>query len=245
MSFIAVGIGAGGAALGAAGSIAGSVIQSNAAKDAAQTQAEATDRANQRQYEMYQEQRADFSPYRQAGGRALSMMENPDFQRDFSQSDFETDPGYEFRMAEAQKALERSAAARGGLMGGRMAKDLTRFSQGFASNEYQNAYNRFNADRDRRWGRLNALAGMGQASAAGTAAAAQNYGNMGATLDVARGASLADGMVAQGNAIQGGIAGASKGVMDGANWMAKWKMAQGNSNPSMAGGAYGNFGAYA
>ena len=103
-------------------------------------------------------------PWQQAGLDALSGLQNPEFQRDFSAGDFQADPGYQFRLGEGQKAVERSAAARGGLLSGANLKGVERFSQGLASQEYQNAYGRFNADKTRRFNRLSSLAGRGQAA---------------------------------------------------------------------------------
>ena len=62
-----------------------------------------------------------------------------------------TNPAYQFRQQEAQKALERSAASRGGLLSGQFAKALQERSQGLASEEFGNAFNR-----------LSGLVGMGQ-----------------------------------------------------------------------------------
>jgi hypothetical protein len=100
-----------------------------------------------------------------------------DLTRDFSMADFQKDPGYQFRMQEGQKAIERSAAARGGLNSGATLKALSRYGQDFASNEYTNAYNRFNSDRDRRFNRLSSLAGIGQTASGQLMQAGQNYGN--------------------------------------------------------------------
>lgn len=52
------------------------------------------------------------------------------------------DPGYEARLREGQKAIERSAAARGTLLTGGTLKDLGNYAQEYAANEYQNVYNR-------------------------------------------------------------------------------------------------------
>lgn len=92
-------------------------------------------------------------------------------------ADFNADLGYAFRMSEGQKAIERSAAARGGLNSGATMKALTRFGQDTASSEFNNAYNRFNADRDRRYNRLSSLAGLGQTAQAQVNQAGMNYGN--------------------------------------------------------------------
>lgn len=77
----------------------------------------------------------------------------------------EADPGYKFRLDQGTKALERSAAARGGLFSGKTGKSLQDFSQGLASQEYGNAYNR-----------LASLAGIGQSATNQMVNANQNTG---------------------------------------------------------------------
>lgn len=64
------------------------------------------------------------------------------------------DPGYDFRLAEGQKLLQGSAAARGGLLSGATLKDLTNYGQGAASQEYANAFDRFQRERDFARGRF-------------------------------------------------------------------------------------------
>lgn len=51
---------------------------------------------------------------------------------------FEQDPGYAFRQSEGERAINRSAAARGGRLGGSTLKDLARFNSGLASQEFAN-----------------------------------------------------------------------------------------------------------
>lgn len=254
MSFVGIGVG-GAAAIGAAGSIASGVIGANAASNAADTQAAAAHEANQLQQQQYDQtradqqaaaaqSRADLDPWRKSGMTALDGMQNSDFQRDFGAGDFNQDPGYQFRMAEGQKALERSAAARGGLQSGGMMKALTKYGQGVASDEYGKAYDRFNADRDRRFGRLSALSGSGQNAAAGMGAATQNAaGQIGAAgsryasavgennMGAANAAGAAG--MAQANAIGGAFSGIG-GAVNGAiaqnrqdKWMDRWMSSQG------------------
>ena len=52
------------------------------------------------------------------------------------------DPGYQFRLTEGQKALERSGAARGVTNTGGNMKDILDYGQNAASQEYGNVYNR-------------------------------------------------------------------------------------------------------
>lgn len=172
MAWIAVAIGG-----SAIAGLAGAYMNGNAARDAANTQAGAAREASGVQKYVFDTTNAQQEPWRQAGKQALGQMANPDFQRDFTMNDFQADPGYAFRMQEGQKALERSAAARGGLMSGGTMKALTQYGQDAASQEYQNAYNRFNNDRNTRYNRLASLAGIGQTANAQVGAAGQNYGN--------------------------------------------------------------------
>lgn len=202
------------AAVGAVGSIAGGAMSASAARDAGNSQAAAADRATALQERMYNQTRADQEPWRAAGAQSLSQMGNADFQRDFTGADFQKDPGYDFRMQEGQKALERSAAAKGGLQGGAFGKALSRYGQDFASNEYGNAYNRFNADRDRRFGRLSNVAGMGMGANNAISGAGQNFANnAGSNMMGAANAQGAAG-IAQANAWGGALSGIGKAGMD-------------------------------
>src|SRR6476469_6841143 len=148
---------------GAFEDVTGIDIGSESSMDRAKNaQQGATNASNAMQKQMFEEQRQDQQPWRDAGSAALGKMQGDDFQKTFTMGDFQKDPGYDFRMAEGQKALERSAAARGGLNSGATMKALAQYGQDFASNEYQNAYNRFNNDQSTRFNRLSSLAGLGQ-----------------------------------------------------------------------------------
>jgi hypothetical protein len=73
------------------------------------------------------------------------------------------------------KGLERSAAARGGLLSGSTLKGIQRFGQDLGSQEYQNAFNRYQTERNARLNPLQSLAGFGQTSTNQLGAAGQNY----------------------------------------------------------------------
>ena len=81
---------------------------------------------------------------------------------DFGMSDFQADPGYAFRMSEGLKALDRQAAARGGLISGSALKASTRYGQDMASQEYGNAFNRYQVNRSNQLNPLMAISGYGQ-----------------------------------------------------------------------------------
>jgi hypothetical protein len=77
---------------------------------------------------------------------------------------FRADPGYGFRLSEGQKALDRQAAARGGLISGGALKAATRFGQEMGSAEYLNAFNRYQAENLARLNPLQSLVGVSQTS---------------------------------------------------------------------------------
>lgn len=123
----------------------------------------------------------------------------------FSQTNWQADPGYAFRLAEGQKALERSASAKGMSLSGAQQKALTSYGQGMGSQEYMNSYNRYNTDQSNLFNRLSGISGTGQqqSQALGTMGmnTAGNIGNIQTGLGNALGASA----LAQGNA-WGGMA---------------------------------------
>ena len=156
--------------------VANALIGSSAARSAAGTQAEAQQRALDLQALQYQQQRADLQPYSAAGVNALSKFQGMADYTMFGPEQFSKDPGYGFRLSEGQKALERSAAARGGLLSGGTGKRIAAYGQEAASQEYQNAFNRYQTERAAKLAPYQSLINTGQASAAGQANAAGNYG---------------------------------------------------------------------
>jgi hypothetical protein len=94
--------------------------------------------------------------------------------RNFGASDFQADPGYAFRLSEGMKALDRTAASRGGLLSGATLKGAQRYGSDLASQEYGNAYNRFQANRATQSQEYQNAFNRYQAE---RAAQEQNYGN--------------------------------------------------------------------
>jgi len=170
-------------------------------EEAVKAQQDAARAANAEAKRQYDLTRTDQAPWREAGSVALGQMQSPDFNKDFGAADFQKDPGYDFRMAEGQKAIDRGAAARGSFDSGRTMKELTRYSQNVASDEYNNAYNRFNNDRTNRFNRLSSIAGTGQIANNQMAQAGQNYSNAYGQNMAAYGNAGAAGAMGRANAI--------------------------------------------
>lgn len=122
--------------------------------------------------QMYQQGRTDQMPWMDAGNAALKQInrglkKGGDFNRDFTLADFQAEPGYEFRRTEGLRGIEQSAAARGGALSGNTLRALNDFNSNIASDEFGNAYSRWNSDRDRRFARLSNVSSQGQSAAAG------------------------------------------------------------------------------
>lgn len=150
----------------AAATIGSSLIGASASRSAANAQARAADRAAELQREQFERQIELQAPFREAGVRALPELEAASRYTPFGMAQFQADPGYGFRLAEGQKALERQAAARGGLISGGALKAASRYGQEMGSQEYTNAFNRYQTERQARLNPLQSLAGVGQTSVA-------------------------------------------------------------------------------
>jgi len=203
--------------------VAGSIVVGAGAnylssKNAADTQAGAANRASELQKQQYDQTRLDQEPFRQAGlsaqNRLMALLgigndaTNPDFgkySRDFGLQDFQQDPGYAFRLSEGLKSLDRTASAKGGLFSGGALKAATNYGQNMASQEYQNAFNRYNTNRLNQLNPLQSLAAQGQSASNFLGQTGANYANA-AGENYLQGANAnAAGQMAGGNAIIGGI----------------------------------------
>ena len=208
-----------------AGSAVGGAIsssnQARASRRAADAQVQSAAEASRLQREMFDRQVELQEPFRQGGlagqnrlmellgiGGDASVADYGRDARDFSVNDFEVDPGYAFRLSEGNKALERSAAARGMLMSGSMFKGAQRFGQDLASQEYQNAFNRFQTNRSSR---LNPLMGM--------AGAGQNATNVVSSAAGQLGQNLGENAMGAGNARASGYIGSANAYTNAINQM--------------------------
>jgi hypothetical protein len=198
----------------ALGSIAGGVISAGGARDAARTQADAANNAAALQKEQFDQQMALQEPYRQAGltgqNRLMELLGlggnagaagYGQYARDFSMQDFQQDPGYAFRLGEGLKAMGHQAGARGGLISGQTMKGMENYRQGLASQEYGNAFNRYQTNRQNQLQPLGNLMSSGQAAASNQAGAAGQYGVNAGNLMGQAGQSIAAGQMGAANSI--------------------------------------------
>lgn len=186
-------------------------MQANAAQQAATIGSQTADRQMELAREIFNQQAALNEPFRQGGINALNRMQDllglssnrkaPGYgslARNFTMADFQADPSYAFRMREGLKALDRQAAARGGLISGGALKAAQAYGQDLASQEYMNAFNRFQTNRTNLLNPLQAMSGTGQTAANTLTTAGQNMGT-----------NVSNAMGTSGAAQIGGVTGAA------------------------------------
>ena len=235
-----------GGGLSAAGGLASSLIGSNAAQSAAQTQEQALQNAIAEQQREFNTTQTNEAPWLAAGGGALSQLtsgtapggalvapygatyQTPAPFAAPTGVDESNDPGYAFRLAQGNEAIQRAAAASGGAFSGGTLKALSRYGQDYASNEYQNVYNRalqgyntnvntglnafntqfnaYNTSQGNTYNRLASLAGMGQT-------ATGQLGQLGQT----NASNIGNLLTGQGNAAAAGTLGSASAINSGLN----------------------------
>jgi len=201
-----------------AASVAGGAISASGARSAGRAQADAAKQAAQLDKEMYYDQAARMEPFRQAGlttqtelMRQLGLSGDANsagygnLLKNFSQQDFQADPGYGFRLKEGLKAIDRTAAARGNMISGAAMKAAERYGQDMASQEYQNAYNRYNNDRSTNYQMLTGQQSVGQNASNAMNQASGQYAQNAGDAYMQAGNARASGYVGAANAWSGAL----------------------------------------
>jgi hypothetical protein len=177
------------------------------ASKAADAQTAAADKASQIAQDQYQQNRADFAPYRDAGASALNTLNGRLSELTspivMDQATLEQTPGYQFNLTQGQKAVTNSAAARGLGTSGAALKGAATFATGLADSTYQqqfsnantnqtNAYNRLKGLVDTGAGAANNTAASGTTASLASATAATSAGNAQAAADNRIGSSISN-----------------------------------------------------
>lgn len=179
-------------------SVVSGVVNAFASEDAADAQTDAANAATDSQLKMYREGLAATAPWRVAGEKALNTLAD---KLKAGPGDYTKSPGYDFRTNEGQKAIERSAAAKGGLLSGATGKALTRYGQDYATNDYQN----FLANYYNSLTPYQSLAGVGQTTASQNAVQGNQTAQTIGQNTIAAGNANAAGQINQANSITGAM----------------------------------------
>ena len=116
---------------------------SKASKKAAKAQIQGSEQQIAEMRREFDAMRADYKPFMDIELQRAQTA-NQGYQQLYNEvtgagpSKFQTSPGYQFRMDQAQKAVDRQASVQGMLNTPTQQKALYRYSQGLASDEYNN-----------------------------------------------------------------------------------------------------------
>jgi len=205
------------------GAVIGGVLTSQASKSAASTQAAAADRATAAQQDALNQQLELQQPFVTSGTTAvnqLSKMTQPGgaATKEFAYQPFnyQADPGYAFRLKEGMNAMNATAAARGGLISGNALKAGQVYGQEMGSQEYGNAFNRylqnyanaqntFQMNRNNLLDPLKFLTNIGQAGASNQAANVGSFGSSQAANITGAANAQAAGQIGSANAYANAI----------------------------------------
>lgn len=183
----------------------GASQQAGAAADATAAQTAANDKNIEFQKAIFEDQKAALKPWQDFGMEALKTMQtkyqNGDFDLSgFGMEELANDPGYQLRLKEGQNALDTAATARGKFISSDQMKDLSRYSQEFAANEFGAAYGRAASERDTQFNILNDMAGKGYGAASALSGVSADLGSKVGTSLINQGNAAANGALQQGNA---------------------------------------------
>ena len=115
-----------------------------------------------------------YSGYVSSGQNAQKMqadlmgLNGPQAQQ-AAQSMMQSNPAFAYQMEQMNKAVQQSAAARGGALGGNVLQELQRNAQGLAAQDWQNQYNNIGNISTTGLNAANAVSGLrsNQANIAG------------------------------------------------------------------------------
>jgi hypothetical protein len=140
----------------------------------------------------------DESALRAGYGRYVSEFSQPQAGSAPDMGAFFESPDYQFNLEQGQQAIDRSAAARGGLLSGRAVKEGQRYASGLASREYGSFVDR-----------LMQQAGLGSTGIGASASAGANTANQISGINMnnaaTRGSAYMNMAGGINNAVQGGI----------------------------------------
>ena len=220
-----------------AGGVLQGLIGANASTKAAQIQADAARAALAQQQSMFNTLNQQQAPYRGAGYGALNQIQgmlpgqytqydaqgNPMgmatgtgyLTQQFTPELFQQgiDPGYAFRLQQGQMANQRMGNVSGGGLGGNVMRGLQDYTQGQASQEYQNAFNRYQTQRSNIYNTLAGIAGIGQTSQQQANTLGTNLANAQSNLGVGAAGAQAAGQIGQAGAYGGALGGINQALL--------------------------------
>jgi hypothetical protein len=162
---------------------------------------------------IYNQQLGYQAPYQAAGVGAVNQLAgmSPYLMHQFNAADLQAGlaPNYDFMLQQGQQANQRAANVGGGALGGNALTGLNQFTQNYAGNAYQNAFNNYQNQRQNIYSDLAGIAGIGQTANTGAGTAGTNYGQGITNLNTGLGNAQAANILGQAQVGAGGVTNAA------------------------------------
>ena len=158
------------------GAVIGGGLSYLSAREQSKAAGRASDDMAQVQWEMYDQNREDLAPWREAGERSLADLERVQGTYEdaiMDPSQYKQSPGYNWLEQQGRAAINRQSASQGQFGSGRHQKDLTQYGQGLALQDYQGYLGRLESLMNRYAG----TSQVGQTSSAMVAGLGANAAN--------------------------------------------------------------------
>jgi len=193
------------AQIAAIGSGLGSLVTgnntSNAITAAQNIQNQAAGTSQSTLKDIYNQQLAFTKPYQDVGVQGANALSSnlPYFQHQFNVNDLNTNlaPNYQFQLGQGQMANQRAANVGGGALSGNTLTGLNRYTQDYAGNAYQQAFNNYDTQRKGIYNTLSGIAGIGNTANQQAIGAGNTYGTNTANLTTGLAAAQAGATMAQ------------------------------------------------
>lgn len=172
-----------------------------AIKNAASTQAEAGKNVQDVLGGFYDQYAKAQQPYQNLGSSAVAEIQNeaPYLTHQFNASDLQAGlaPNYDFMLQQGQGANRNLANVGGGLLSGNTLQGMQNYTQNYAGNAYQTAFDNYQKQRQNIYGNLSNAAGMGQTTLGQLGQVGASLGNTYGNITTGLAASNAGAQTAQ------------------------------------------------
>ena len=179
----------------------GGLINNQAISSAQAQQQAAAAQAQNTLSGIYSGLNQQIAPYQQAGQSGLTGLQNNlgYFQNQFNNQDLNSQlaPNYQFMLGQGQMANQRAANVGGGALSGNTLQGLNQYTQDYAQNAYQNAFNNYQTQRTGIYNTLAGIAGLGTSANQQAVTAGSQYGNQATNLATGIAAANAGATVGQ------------------------------------------------
>jgi hypothetical protein len=227
------------------GNLVGGLIGGGGATSAGQTAAGGAAQAQQTIQQNLANMTPYYTPYTDLGKQGVSnlssLLNTGYLTNQFSNADLNAQlaPNYAFMLGQGQQANLMGSNATGGAIGGNSQTALQQYTQNYAANAYQNAFNNYQTQRGNIYNTLSGIANIGQQGVSGLGNLSTGTAQAVGQLQTGAANAIAAGQVGAANAYSGAVQNMGNTALLGS--LLNSNQGQNANNTSYFGGSGGSF----